>query len=88
MTQLALTQSQIKKQLKLEGDSNGAILLNGERVGQYLTEKGAGGNAVLVAKMSKKFDACNGVRGGNKEGLMASLAKEMHRANKNAEVAA
>lgn len=80
------SQSQIKKQLTLNGGSEGVVLLNEQRIGQYRTEKGAGGNAVLVARVAKQYAPEHDIRGGNKEGLIASLAKEIYRMSKQHEL--
>lgn len=82
MSTTAQSQSQIKKQLKLDGNSDGVVLFNGERIGRYRTEKGAGGNAVLIADLAKEFVGGKEIRGGNKDTLVASLAKEMYRTAK------
>lgn len=70
------TQSEIKKSIRLEGDSQGVVFLNDERIGQYSTTKGHGGNAVLVASLSKNFG--NKVSAGKKESLVSALAKKIY----------
>lgn len=78
-TLATLSQSAIKKELTLEGTTQGVVLLSGSRIGQYLTEKGPGGHAVLVANLGKQYSNGRTVQAGRKEALVAALAKELHR---------